>query len=107
MSEEKINEAIDAMREEDTEKAQSALREAVQGEIKKFFLNEEEEENEDGVDYDTVYYAVADYMNVDPEKIDELSEKKKKKFYETIDKCWDEEENKVPDACPVDIPVKK
>jgi len=41
-------------------------------------------------------------MKVKPEDVDNLSKEKKDKFYSLLDKCWDEDENKVPDSCPID-----
>lgn len=60
------------------------------------------EANKDA-EYDRVFKAVAKHCDVKPSEVDSLPEKKKKKFYDTLDQCWDSKENKVPDGCPVDI----
>lgn len=58
---------------------------------------------ENDVAYDDVFNAVAKHCGCDPEDIDASDEETKKKFYDTLDQCWDEEEDRVPDGCPVDI----
>ena len=67
-------------------------------------LNSLEEKEKSG--YDKVYNAIADYFDVKPEDIDELDKDAKENFYNYIDQCWDAEEDKVPDACPVDIDLE-
>lgn len=53
--------------------------------------------------YNKVFRAIAKHCDLDPEKIDDASEKKQKKFYDTLEKCWDEDKDEVPDSCPVDM----
>lgn len=60
------------------------------------------EKEDDG--YDKVFKAVAKHLKVDPEKVDEMDKDTREKFYSTLDKCWDADEDKIPDGCPVDIP---
>lgn len=67
-------------------------------------LNSLEEKEKSG--YDKVFNAIAGYFDVKPEDIDELDKDLKKDFYDHVDKCWDSDEDKVPDACPVDIDLE-
>lgn len=55
------------------------------------------------IDYNTVFKKVAEYYNVSPEEVDNQDQETKDKIYQTLDQCWDDGDNKVPDSCPVDI----
>lgn len=55
------------------------------------------------VDFDMVFKAVAKHFDVDPEDVDSLDSDKQKEVYNMVDKCWDEDNDVVPDACPIDI----
>jgi hypothetical protein len=79
------------------------FRELLEQEREKLNAPVEEEEKSK---YDKVYNAVADYFNVDPEDIDTLDSDAKENFYNYVDQCWDEDEDKVPDSCPVDIDLE-
>lgn len=76
------------------------VKEMVQNTIRKHIKEEKSGEDKK---YDKVYNAIADHLDIDPNDVDNQDEETKKKFYDMIDQCWDSKEDKVPDACPVDI----
>lgn len=60
-------------------------------------------EADDKERYNKVFRAVAKHLDLDPDKIDQEDKDTKKKFFDTVDKCWDSKSDKVPDGCPVSI----
>lgn len=66
--------------------------------------NDENGENDNQeIDYDRVFKAVAQHFDCDPESIDDQDQETREKVYDMMDKCWDSEEDKVSDSCPIDI----
>ena len=65
------------------------------------YLNEKEHMS--NMDYDQVLKAVFAYHGEDPDAMDELSKERKKEIYDDIDRCWDENEDRVSDSCPIDL----
>ena len=63
------------------------------------YLNEKEHMS--NMDYDQVVEAVFAYYGEDPDA--ELSEEREKEIYNDIDRCWDENEDRVSDSCPIDL----